>query len=153
MPLNEDQRRLVTEVVGFPKSLLATVIRRISKVTWRRLLLSRLPKNIAIEDWRRAIGISCKRILRPYLDSFKGYSVCENPALALPTLFGYDQDFDEARATHYLREYLRMLHQIKAESVAADSADATEFLEALADYGNYYDLIAAMRDPPMNPSS
>lgn len=145
VPLNEDQRRLVTEVVGFPESLLADSNPTDLK-SYLEKAFAQPVSDVAIEDWR-AIGISCKRILRPYLDSFKGYSVCENPALALPTLFGYDQDFDEARATHYLREYLRMLHQIKAESVAADSADATEFLEALADYGNYYDLIAAMRVP------
>ncbi|MDC8973169.1 hypothetical protein [Mycobacterium marinum] len=145
VPLNVDQQRLLTEILGFPESLLSgsdptDLEDYLEKAFGRRV------SEGAIQDWR-AIGISCKRILRPHLDEFKGYSVCENPALALPTLFGYD-DLDETRATHYLRDYLRMLRNLKLTAVAGDKPDAaTEFLEALADYGNYYDLIAGMKVP------
>ncbi|PZF63079.1 hypothetical protein DEI81_09085 [Curtobacterium sp. MCBD17_013] len=49
----------------------------------------------------------------------------------------------EAQATTVLEEYRGLI--LAADSAATPEAEV--FLEALADYGNYYDLIAAMRIP------
>lgn len=104
----------------------------------------------AVQEWR-AIGISCRTILGPYSDSSKVYSVCEEPALALPSLYDNSEGlgFNEAEGTEYLQSYIRLLKQVKAASNDSGPSGeaASEFLEALADYGRYYDLIVAVKVP------
>ncbi len=112
----------------------------------------------SLQEWC-AIGVACKRILRPFLDDFKKYSICEEPALAIPAWFGdgiTGSDtgcFDEFVATDCLRAYLRLLREMKNISMldGPRGSAASDFLEALADYGNYYDLIAAMKVPVDEP--
>ncbi|WP_146244063.1 hypothetical protein [Curtobacterium sp. MCBD17_013] len=91
----------------------------------------------------RSVANDCRHVLRPHLDRFHGYSAPENPTLALPELVANGLIAMEAQATTVLEEYRGLI--LAADSAATPEAEV--FLEALADYGNYYDLIAAMRIP------
>ena len=109
--------------------------------------LGRQTPSSTVRDWL-AIGEQCKTILRPRLDQFHGYSAPENPALVLPGLFLDEVIATDDEATELLREYLSLLQRIDAFAQHAGRLSAgEEFLVALADYANSFDLIAAMRVP------
>ena len=64
----------------------------------------------------------------------------------LPELFGSAVLHDDGTATEWLNQYLDLLETLHAISeTSTPAADAAEaFLESLADYGNYYDLVVEL---------
>jgi len=65
----------------------------------------------------------------------------------LPELFAAEVLTSYEQATACLREYQDLLLKIARQTDQSDPTVADEFLVALADYANYYDLIVAMRVP------
>jgi hypothetical protein len=99
-----------------------------------------------VERWRE-VGDGCRELLRPRLDRFDEYSAPENPAIVLPELFETGTVASDDEATTLLTDYLAILETLDDVSNPQDPNAADEFLNALADYGNYYDLIVAIRVP------
>jgi hypothetical protein len=90
----------------------------------------------------------CRAVLRPRLDEFRGHSAPENPILVLPQLFDLGVVATDTEATLLLAEYTDLLERMDREaSTSSEPTVADEFLNSLADYANYYDLIVAMRVP------
>lgn len=144
--ISEPVRNLIVHILGFAETGWQYGDQSFSLADYLKDGLGGEVSSEALEDWT-AINTSCRRLLRPYLDVAGSYSVCESPALAVPNLFPTDEglEFDESVATLTLRGYRRLLQEMHAQSDV--SPHAFEFLRALADYGNYYDLVAAMKVP------
>jgi len=145
-----EQHKLLVQLLGFSETGWLFDDKSFSLEDYLEDGLGTRVSDSVVEEWR-AIGVSCRKILRPYTDDLAGYSICEEPALAMPSLYGTGDTsaFDQSEGTRYLKEYLRLLQQMKAISNGDDQAGeaAHEFLESLADYGKYYDMIVAMKVP------
>jgi hypothetical protein len=151
-PMNQDQIALVTAVLAFTGNRWFVERKQIPFADYMRDGLGADASDDQIEAWRE-IGDSCRAILRPRLDNFRGYSAPENPALALPSLFADIGQYNGDAANRYLEQYLDLLESLdaRADSGGADAFLASEFLDVLADYGNYFDLIVAMKVPINEP--
>lgn len=108
--------------------------------------LGRSVPHAVLASWMD-IGDECRSVLRPHLDIFRGYSAPENPAIVLPELFATGILVNDDDATSLLGKYRDLLADIDQAPMASSNGSKEEFLGALADYANYYDLIAAMRVP------
>jgi hypothetical protein len=138
-------RTLLTAVLGFTGELFADE-KPTDLESYLEQGLGRRVATETLQRWRE-IADSCRDILRPRLDVFKGYSAPENPVMVLPELFANGHLADDAEATRLLEQYEEL---IRASNEAADPTEpnaANDFLNSLADYGNNYDLIVAMRVP------
>ncbi|THJ67484.1 hypothetical protein E8P82_05145 [Arthrobacter echini] len=139
-------RELLTAILGFSGEWFVAGVPRDLGGYFRDGLGRPVP--FATQQVWQEIGEQCRSILRPRLDEFKGYSAPENPALVLPSLFINGIVSSDEEATAVLREYGALLNHIDASSrTSAAPNDAEEFLVALADYANSYDLIVAMSVP------
>ena len=70
-----------------------------------------------------------------------------NPAIVLPELFEAGDVESDLDATEWLQAYLELLTALNEQARTSEESAAWEFLEALADYANSYDLLVAMRVP------
>ncbi len=144
-PVSADLHELLTAVCGFTGELLADFKGK-SLAAYLEAGLGRAVPDATVQTWSN-IGDSCRDVLRPRLDVFLGYSAPENPALVLPQLFAAEILTSYEHATACLREYQDLLLTVARQVDQSAPTVADEFLVALADYANYYDLIVAMRVP------
>lgn len=100
----------------------------------------------SLNRWR-AIGETCRQVLRPRLDVFRGYSAPENPALVLPELIVGSVFADLEEATVCLEAYEELIVALDAAARLDSSSPAAEFLDVVADYANNYDCMVALRVP------
>lgn len=143
--VSESLRTLLAAVCGFTGELLTDV----NAVTLEQYLqagLGRAVPSWALQHWQAA-GEICREVLRPRLDSFRGYSAPENPALVLPELFADGTLGSDDEATTLLTEYVELITALHKMAERSQLSAAAEFLDVLADYGNYYDLMVAMKVP------
>lgn len=137
---------LLTAVCGFTGELLAEAETEVPLKTYLNAGLGRrLPRSV-LERWE-AIGDQCKAVLRPRLDKFGAYSAPENPALVLPELFADGTLLNDHQASEWLSQYRDLLLAMHTRATGPVLNAAGEFLDALADYANYYDLVVAMKVP------
>ena len=108
--------------------------------------LGRSVPSASVDAWKE-VGDACRDILRPRLDVFAEYSAPENPALVLPGLFADGVVVDDDTATALLRRYRTLVEDLSSLADASEPNAAGEFLDSLADYANYYDLVVATRVP------
>lgn len=145
-PLTDELRVLLTAVLGFTgqyvkpeKSFAYYINDGLGRKVSREMLTA----------WE-TVADRCWHILHERLDVALAYSAPENPALVLPDLFASeDGPQDDETATEWLNQYLSLLEALESASQTShpNAPLAEEFLDALADYANYYDLIAWMRVP------
>lgn len=143
--VSESLRTLMAAVCGFTGELLPGV----NAVTLGEYLeagLGRAVPHAVLQQWQTASEV-CREVLRPRLDIFRGYSAPENPALVLPELFADGTLSSDDEATSLLEEYVELVSVLDDMAARSKFSAAAEFLDVLADYGNYYDLMVAMKVP------
>jgi hypothetical protein len=143
--VNQQVQVLLTAVCGFTGELLAD-FKGAPTAAYLEAGLGRPLAEETVQVWEE-ITDSCRALLRPRLDVFRGYSAPENPALVLPELFASGLLANDQQATAWLRDYRTLLASVAEHADQSEPNLAEEFLVALADYANYYDLIVAMRVP------
>jgi hypothetical protein len=136
---------LLTAILGFTGEWLADGT-PVSMMEYLAAGLGRPVPEPTLGEWRE-IGDACRELLRGRLDVFRGYSAPENPALVLPGLFADGLISDDSVATDWLTQYRDLLMHLDRQTATSEPNAADEFLDALADYANYFDLIVAMRVP------
>lgn len=149
-PLTDELRVLLVAILGFTGQWLASSDVN-TKKSFEYYIQDGLDRRVPADTlaaWTK-VGDACWFILRERLDVFRGYSAPENPALVLPELFDAKILPDDATATEWLNQYLDLLETLHSisETSTPEADPAETFLESLADYANYYDLIVAMRVP------
>lgn len=146
VPVSADVFSLLTAILGFTGELLGGD-ESADLSAYFRDGLGRVLPDAVFRAWGAAAE-RCRAVLRPRLDEFRGYSAPENPALVLPQLFDNGVIRSDARAAEILDEYASLLEALHARAQPPiEVSPAEEFLVALADYANYYDLIVAMKVP------
>ncbi len=144
--LTDEVTALLTAVLGFTGELLEDG-EPTDFGAYLRDGLGRQVEDQFLSRWQD-ISLRCRTILRPRLDEFRGYSAPESPSLVLPQLFASGSILTDLAATELLDSYAIALERINAHAQQEKTADAAdEFLNALADYANSYDLIVAMKVP------
>lgn len=146
VPISKELAVLIAAVLGFTGELFSTG----APADLSGYFEDGLGRPVAptvLEDWEK-VARRCEAVLRPRLDEFRGYSAPENPSLVIPQLFETDLLSTDSDATRLLESYATALECFQARAQEVDLAGtAEEFLTALADYGNSYDLIVAMKVP------
>ena len=146
--LSDTTKELLPFLCGFTGELIADLGKRASLLEYLQQGLGRTLDDAAVQRWR-VVETRCRAALRPHLDAFQTYSAPENPALVLPELFAADLITTDLDATAWLESYAADVEALSTR--VADAGDpptsANEFLTALADYANSYDLVAAMKVP------
>lgn len=132
-------------VCGFTGELL-TDVNAVTLGEYLHAGLGRAVPPAALKQWQAA-GEVCREVLRPRLDIFRGYSAPENPALVLPELFADGTLSSDDEAISLLEEYVELVSGLDDMAQVSQLSAAAEFLDVLADYGNYYDLMVAMKVP------
>lgn len=144
--VSRDVLALLTAILGFTGELLVEG-EPADLPGYLRDGLGRPVPDSVVERWG-GTAARCRLVLRPRLDEFRGYSAPENPSLVLPQLFENGVIQSDERAVELLDEYASLLEALHARvQLSTDVGAAEEFLVALADYSNYYDLIVAMKVP------
>lgn len=143
--VSDELHALLAAVCGFTGELL-TDVRDVTLGEYLTAGLGRPVSTDALNEWRTA-GELCRGVLRPRLDSFLGYSAPENPALVLPELFADGTLASDKEATLLLGEYTHLVTTLDIQARKHSPNVAGEFLDVLADYGNSYDLMVAMKVP------
>ena len=136
---------LLAAVCGFTGELL-TDLQSVTLKDYLEAGLGRSLPDHALEQWK-TVGEACREVLRPRLDVFRGYSAPENPALVLPELFADGTLDSDQAASALLAKYSALVTTLSRQARGPDLNAAGEFLDVLADYGNSYDLIVAMKVP------
>ncbi len=144
--LSHEVMGLLIAVLGFTGELLAQG-EPTDVGAYFRDGLGRPVAGQVLSSWND-IALRCRTILRPRLDEFHGYSAPENPSLVLPQLYETGLVSTDEEATALLGSYAAALERLDAHAQESNSGGAAEeFLVALADYSNSYDLIVAMKVP------
>lgn len=144
--LSEPVLSLLTTIVGFTGEWFS----RNGPMSLEEYLEEGLGRSITADtvDYWRHVGDECRKILRPRVDEFRDYSAPENPALVIPELFAANIVASDKEASSLLAEYADLLDFLERQAPVDDLPTyADDFLNALADYGRNYDLIAAMEVP------
>jgi hypothetical protein len=127
---------------GFPQDLLSSYIE------------PGLGRLIDTGEWRRWQQISdgCWKVMLPRLDVFHRYSAPATPLLVAPELVASGIVTRDSEVTELLAEYRDLVIRVQQHAESEpDPGAAADFLNSLADYGNSYDLVAAMKVPLDSP--
>ncbi|UAL30076.1 hypothetical protein K8W59_00495 [Nocardioides rotundus] len=143
--ISDDLHALLAAVCGFTGELL-TDVKAITFEEYLKAGLGRAVPEETLTRWRDA-GDVCRDVLRRRIDVFRGYSAPENPALVLPELFADGTITTDEQATATLDEYAELVATLDEQAQTHPPNAAEEFLVVLADYGNSYDMMVAMKVP------
>jgi len=145
-PIGFELHVVLSAVSGFTGELLTEIDEDFSLGEYLEAGLGRPVPDAVLTEWS-AISDECRMALRPRLDVFHGYSAPENPALVLPELFAAGYVSTDEEATDCLTGYMDLIVAMNQRTQSSQLNAADEFLVALADYADYYDLMVAMRVP------